>query len=358
MKQYYSRIVGTGSYLPTEVMPNSSFEKNTFFNSDHSLNTKESTEILGKLTEISGIVERRYAKPEYNTSDIAFFAASDAIKSSGIDAETLDYIIVAHNFGDVKSDSHFTDMLPNMAAKVKQQLGIINSDCVAYDILFGCPSWLQAVIQANYYIKSGDAKRILVIGADVMSRVLDPHDLDSMLFGDGAGAVILEAMESEEPIGILCHKTVTDSVEKADFLRMGHSNDETDNERIYVKMQGRSVFKYAMEKVPSAIDSCLKKAGLPISKINKILMHQANEKMIRQLIKKLFELNGEVNVPEEVFPLTVQHWGNSSAATLPMLLDWIMKGKLEGHEIKKGDNIILSSVGGGMHANCVIYKHI
>lgn len=358
MKQYYSRIVGTGSYLPTEVMPNTSFESNTFYNSDHSQNTKESNEIVGKLTEISGIVERRYAKAEYNTSDIAFFAALDAIKSSGIDGETLDYIIVAHNFADVRADNHYTDMLPNVAAKVKQKLGIMNSDCVAYDILFGCPSWLQAVIQANYYIQSGDAKRILVVGADVMSRVLDPHDIDSMLFGDGAGAVILEAVESEEPVGILCHKTVTDSVEKADYLRMGSSNNEEDYERIYVKMQGRSVFKYAMEKVPSAIDSCLKKAGLPIEKINKILMHQANEKMIRQLIKKLYELNGIDHIPEEVLPLTVQHWGNSSAATLPMLLDWIMKGRLEGHQINVGDNIILSSVGGGMHANCVIYKHI
>jgi 3-oxoacyl-[acyl-carrier-protein] synthase-3 len=358
MKKIYSRIIGTGSYLPTEVMPNSSFESNTFFNAEHIQNSKPTAEILDKLTEISGIVERRYAKAQYNTSDIAIFAAKDALKSSGIDGETLDYLIVAHNFADVRADNHFTDMLPNVAAKVKNKLGILNSNCVAYDILFGCPSWLQAVIQADYYIRSGDAKRIMIVGADVMSRVLDPHDIDSMLFGDGAGAVILEAVESDEPVGIICHKTVTDSVDKADYLRMGSSHDSSDHERIYVKMQGRSVFKYAMEKVPSAIDECLKKAALPIQKVNKILMHQANEKMIRQLVKKLYEMNGQDSMPEEVFPLTVQHWGNSSAATLPMLLDWIMKGKLEGHQINKGDHIILSSVGGGMHANCVIYKHI
>lgn len=358
MKKIYSRIIGTGSYLPTEIMPNSSFESNTFFNAEHIQNSKPTAEILDKLTEISGITERRYAKAQYNTSDIAIFAAKDALKSSGIDGETLDYLIVAHNFADVRADNHFTDMLPNVAAKVKNKLGILNSNCVAYDILFGCPSWLQAVIQADYYIRSGDAKRIMVVGADVMSRVLDPHDIDSMLFGDGAGAVILEAVESDEPVGIICHKTVTDSVDKADYLRMGYSHDSSDHERIYVKMQGRSVFKYAMEKVPTAIDECLKKAALPIQKVNKILMHQANEKMIRQLIKKLYEMNGQDSMPEEVFPLTVQHWGNSSAATLPMLLDWIMKGKLEGHQINKGDNIILSSVGGGMHANCVIYKHI
>jgi 3-oxoacyl-[acyl-carrier-protein] synthase III len=358
MKKIYTGIIATGSYLPTEVMTNTDFADKTFYNADHSKNNKETAEILKKLTEISGITERRYAKDEYNTSDLAYFAAADALKSSGIDGESLDYIIVAHNFADVRSDNHYSDMLPNIAAKVKQKLGIMNSDCVAYDILFGCPSWLQAVIQADYFIRSGDAKRILVVGADVMSRVLDPHDLDSMLFGDGAGAVILEAVESDSPVGIICHKTVSDSVEKADYLKMGHSHNEEDNERIYVKMQGRSVFKYAMEKVPTAMDACLKKSGIPLTEVHKILMHQANEKMIRQLIKKLYELNGLDNMPEEVFPLTVQHWGNSSAATLPMLLDWIMKGRLEGHDIKKGDNIILSSVGGGMHANCVIYKHI
>ena len=358
MKKIYSRILGSGSYLPTEVMPNSSFKNNTFYNTDHSRNPKESSEILDKLTEISGIVERRYVKDKFNTSDIAFFAADDALKSSGIDGESLDYIIVAHNFADVRADNHYSDMLPNVAAKVKQKLGIMNPDCVAYDILFGCPSWLQGVIQANYYIQSGDAKRVMVVGADVMSRVLDPHDLDSMLFGDGAGAVILEAIESDEPVGILCHKTVTDSVDKAEYLKMGHSHNEEDHDRIYVKMQGKSVFKYAMEKVPATIDACLKKAGIPIENVQKILLHQANEKMIRQLLKKLYDMNGIELVPEVVFPLTVQFWGNSSAATLPMLLDWILKGNLKGHEIKSGDNIVLSSVGGGMHANCVIYKHI
>jgi 3-oxoacyl-[acyl-carrier-protein] synthase-3 len=113
-----------------------------------------------------------------------------------------------------------------------------------------------------------------------------------------------------------------------------------------------------MEKVPATIDACLKKAGIPIENVQKILLHQANEKMIRQLLKKLYDMNGIELVPEVVFPLTVQFWGNSSAATLPMLLDWILKGNLKGHEIKSGDNIVLSSVGGGMHANCVIYKHI
>jgi 3-oxoacyl-[acyl-carrier-protein] synthase-3 len=354
---FCSKIVGTGSYVPSQVMPNQVFTEYQFYNTDHTPNTKAPEKIVAKLAEISGITERRYVKDEYHTSDIAYFAAQDALASSGIDGETLDYIIVAHNFADVKADSHYTDMLPNVAAKVKQKLGIMNSDCVAYDILFGCPSWVQGVIQADYYIRSGDAKRVMIIGADVMSRVLDPHDLDSMLFGDGAGAVILESHESEEKTGILTHKTVTDSVEKADFLRMGCSHNLEDNERIYVKMNGRSVYKYAMEKVPPTIDYCLKKAGVPLEKVSKILIHQANEKMIRQLVKMLYKINGQT-MSEDVFPLTVGAWGNSSAATIPMLLDFIMKGKLEGHEINPADVIVLSSVGGGMHANCIVYEHL
>lgn len=358
MNQIYTKITATGSYLPTEIIPNEYFNNSSFYTADHQLQSKSSEEIAEKLTEISGIVERRYASADLNTSDLAFFAAENALQSSGIDRESLDYIIVAHNFADTKSANHYTDMLPNIAAKVKQKLQIINSNCVAYDILFGCPSWLQAVIQANYYIKSGDAKRVLVVGADVMSRVLDPHDIDSMLFGDGAGAVILEAVHSETPVGILCHKTITDAVDKSEYLKMGPSLNNEDKKRIYVKMQGKSVFKYAMEKVPYAIDQCIKKAGLEIRDISKFIMHQANEKMIRQMIKKLFEINQLETFPESVFPLTVQNWGNSSAATLPMLLDWIFKNKLEGHQINLGDQIVISSVGGGMHANCLVYKHI
>lgn len=354
---FCSKIVGTGAYVPSKAMPNQEFTDYQFYNADSTPNMKAPEKIVAKLAEISGITERRYVKDDFHTSDIAYLAAKDALESSGIDGESLDYIIVAHNFGDVRANSHYTDMLPNVAAKVKQKLGIMNSDCVAYDILFGCPSWVQAMIQADYYIRSGDAKRILVIGADVMSRVLDPHDLDSMLFGDGAGAAILESHESEEKTGILTHKTVTDSVEKAEFLRMDKSYNKEDEDRIYVKMNGRSVYKYAMEKVPSTIDLCLKKANVPLEQVSKILIHQANEKMIRQLVKMLYKINGQ-KMSEDVFPLTVGSWGNSSAATIPMLLDFIMKGKLEGHEINIGDVIVLSSVGGGMHANCIVYKHV
>jgi 3-oxoacyl-[acyl-carrier-protein] synthase-3 len=135
-------------------MPNSSFKNNTFYNTDHSRNPKESTEILDKLTEISGIVERRYVNDKFNTSDIAFFAADDALKSSGIDGESLDYIIVAHNFADVRSDNHYSDMLPNVAAKVKQKLGIMHMTYFL-DVRVGYKALFRQIITFRVAMPSG-----------------------------------------------------------------------------------------------------------------------------------------------------------------------------------------------------------
>src|SRR5690606_29392691 len=126
-----------------------------------------------------------------------------------------------HNFGDVRLGSNRMDILPALAAKIKQILNIENPDCVAYDIIFGCPGWVQGSIQANYLIQSGDAKRVMVIGAETLSRITDPHDRDSMIFSDGAGATIFEAQESDEPLGIIALKTQTYAVNHASLLVMG-----------------------------------------------------------------------------------------------------------------------------------------
>src|SRR5690606_22531449 len=151
------------------------------------------------------------------------FAGRNALESARIDQETLDYIIVAHNFGDVRKDNQRTDMVPTLAARVKQKLGIANPYTVAYDLPFGCPGWLQGVIQGDYYIRSGDAKRVLVIGSETLSRISDPHDIDSMIFSDGAGAVILEGRSSDQPMGILAHVSRSDTLEFAGLLTMGPS---------------------------------------------------------------------------------------------------------------------------------------
>jgi 3-oxoacyl-[acyl-carrier-protein] synthase III len=207
----YSVITGTGSYIPTVHFRNEDFLTNEFYDSNGKKLEKKNQEIIDKFLEITTIAERRYVTDDLVTSDIAYFAAIKAIESANIDKEKLDYIIVAHNFGDVKSNNRRSDLVPCLAARVKHKLEIKNPDTVAYDLPFGCPGWLQAVIQADYYLKSGDAKKILVIGAEILSRISDPHDRDSMLYSDGAGAVVLEARKSDTPIGILAHKTRSDT---------------------------------------------------------------------------------------------------------------------------------------------------
>ena len=357
MTHFSSRIIATGSHLPSEVVTNDYFLHNSFYDAKGNRIPKTNEAIVAKLASISGIEERRYAATQYNTSDLAYFAAHNALSSYGIDGESLDYIIVGHNFGDVLARNKQTDMVPNLAAKVKQKLGIKNPYCIAYDVVFGCPSWVQAMIQANYFLRSGDAKRALVIGADVLSRVLDPHDMDSMLFSDGAGAVLLERTDTENPSGFLAHAAMSDCLAGVGFLGMGDTYGEEKDENLYVKMNGNSVFRYALEKVPQAISDCLKKANVPLSKVSKVLIHQANEKMIRILVNKLYKINGYDSFPEDVFPLTVGKLGNSCAATIPTLLDMIMRGKMEDHKIEQGDIVVLASVGAGMHINCIVYQH-
>jgi len=219
----YSVITGTGSYIPSQVITNEDFLTNEFFETNGEKLNKPNCEITEKFLEITTIAQRRYISDDLTTSDMAFFAAEQAIKSANIDKEELDYIIVANNFGDTKVDNRASDHVPAMASKVKHKLQIKNPDTVVYDLTFGCPGWVQGVIQADYFIKSGDAKKILVIGAEVLSRISDPHDRDCMLYADGAGAVVLEAKESTTPIGILTHKTRSDTFSHAGLLHMGPS---------------------------------------------------------------------------------------------------------------------------------------
>jgi 3-oxoacyl-[acyl-carrier-protein] synthase-3 len=292
------------------------------------------------------------------TSDIAFYAAIDAIKSANIDREELDYIIVAHNFGDIKNDNKRLDIVPSLAARVKHKLEIKNPNTVAYDLPFGCPGWLQGIIHADYFIKSGDAKKVLVIGAEVLSRVSDPHDRDSMLYADGAGAAILESRKSDHPQGILAHKTRSDTLLYSKMLYMGksHNTDYENNEDTFLKMSGRKLYQYALERVPEAIKACMKKADVHLSEISKVLIHQANEKMDDAILKRLYSLYDIDELPENIMPMTIGWLGNSSVATLPTLLDLILKNKMESHEINKGDVIIFASVGAGMNINAMIYR--
>jgi 3-oxoacyl-[acyl-carrier-protein] synthase-3 len=354
----FSVITGTGSYIPSKCVKNEDFLDNDFFDKTGKRLEKSSQEIIDKLEEITTIKERRYVTDDLLTSDIAYFAAKDAIESAGIDKEELDYIIVAHNFGDVAIDNNKIDIMPSLASRVKQKLAIKNPNAVAYDLPFGCPGWLQGVIQADYFIKSGDAKKILVIGAEVLSRVCDPHDMDSMLYSDGAGAVILEDKHSDTPIGILAHKTRSDTMIYGDMLYMGESNnpeDETEG-KPFIKMNGRKLYQYALETVPQAVKSCLEKSNTELSEIDKVLIHQANGKMDDAIIERLYNLCGYAEVPENIMPMTISWLGNSSVASIPTLLDLILDNKMSPHEINKGDKLIFASVGAGMNVNTLIYK--
>lgn len=353
----YSIITGTGAYIPTEKISNDHFLNNEFYERDGTKIAKSNSEIISKFQEITTIEERRYISDDLNTSDIAFYASEKAIASAGIDKETLDYIIVAHNFGEITADNRQLDILPSLAARVKHKLGIKNPETVAYDITFGCPGWVQAVIQANYFIKSGDAKRILVIGADVLSRVYDQHDRDGMIYADGAGAVILEATESEEPIGILSHAMRSDTLEFSEMLVMGesyHVNGHNHGER-YIKMNGRRLYIYALTTVPKALKSCLEKAGIEIDDLKKVLIHQANGKMDEAILERFYKLYKK-EAPKDIMPMTVSWLGNSSVATVPTLLDLILNGELEPHTLQKGDITLFASVGAGMNVNAFSYK--
>lgn len=353
----YSTITGTGSYIPSKVVKNKSFVDREFFETNGKAIQKSGDEVIEKFKGITTISERRVVDDDMVTSDIAYYASIEAIKSANIDQEELDYIIVAHNFGDIKANDNRVDIVPTLAARVKHKLGIHNPYTVAYDLPFGCPGWLQGVIQADYYLKSGDAKKILVIGADVLSRVSDPHDRDSMLYSDGAGAVILEAITSEIPIGILAHKTRSDTLHYSQMLYMGCSNNPNHHNMadLFLKMNGRKLYQYALENVPMAIKSCLDKCQVELSDIKKVLIHQANGKMDDAILKRLYDLY-DTDMPCDVMPMTVSWLGNSSVATVPTLLDLIMKNKFEPHQIDKGDLLIFASVGAGMNINAVVYK--
>jgi len=350
----HTKIIGIGSYIPQSIATNESFENNAFFNEDGSKFGQENQVIIEKFKAITGIAERRYISKDLTTSEIAAFAAQKAIDQANIDKETLDYIIVAHNYGDVKHGNQQSDTVPSIASRVKHLLKIKNPQCVGYDVLFGCPGWIEGMIQAHAFIKAGIAKRCLVIGAEALSRVIDQHDRDSMIYSDGAGAAIVETGANES--GILSHNSATYAYDEAHFIYFGESNNqESSDARRYIKMYGRKIYNFALSYVPEAMHRCLKESGQDISALKKIFIHQANEKMDEAIIQRFYKLY-DMEVPEGIMPMTINKLGNSSVATVPTLLDLVQQGKLEGHKIEKGDIVMFASVGAGMNINAITYR--
>lgn len=354
-----SIITGTGCYIPPIVVKNEDFGSGGFYDEKHQLINQPLPLIFEKFRQITSITERRYAPENINASDMAAHAAKEAMEESQCDPGSIDQIIVAHNYGDINKNSVQTDSVPSLAARVKNKIGISNPYCVAYDILFGCPGWLQGLIQADLYFKAGAAKKCLVIGAETLSRVIDRSDRDSMIFSDGAGACVIEYREVENSTtGVLGTATRSDCRDEVFYIDFGPSySPDADGNTRFIKMNGRKVYEYALKHVPAAMKECLDKSRASIQQLKKIFIHQANEKMDEAIIKAFYELYGMHEVPQQIMPMCIQWLGNSSVATIPTLFDLVRKGKIKDQELHPGDIILFASVGAGMNINAACYGY-
>ncbi len=353
-----SIITGTGAYIPDTIQQNDDFINDIFYGENGQPAENSSQLIIEKFRKITGIRERRYVPEHLNASDIAAESGREALLDSGIDPETLDQIIVAHNFGDVAFEGRQSQNVPSLANRVKNLLGVRNPSCVAYDILFGCPGWVHSLIQTEAYFKAGMAKKVLLIGTETLSRVIDPVDRDSMIFADGAGACILEYKESGEGgPGILGSCAQSHSGDETFYITMGRSYrvSEEDN-ALYIKMKGRKVYEYALKYVPAAMKQCLDDCGVGIEQVSKVFLHQANEKMDEEILKRFYSLYGITESPSGIMPMSIQWLGNSSVATVPTLYHLVRKGKMPGQEVSPGDHVLFASVGAGMNINAVCYR--
>lgn len=348
-------IIGSGSYLPERLIGRNHFSDSVFYDDNFVKIDKSNDEIIQKFVEITEIENRRYVDDDLVNSDIGAKAAQIALDDAGIDKESLDYIISATNFGDV--DLHGQQsFMPSLSAIIKNKLGIKNPKCINYDMIFGCPGWVEGMVLADTLIKSGKAKNILVVGSETLSRVTDPYDRNKMIFADGAGAVVVTATE-EENVGIIAHNTMCFNGDELAYLENSHSlNPEADQTKKYIRMRGRKIYEFALKYVPDAMKQTIDSAGLTLDDIDKILLHQANAKMDHAMISRLFKLYGKSSYEHAVSPMTIQEFGNSSVATVPTMYDLIKKGKMEGHSFKDNSYILFASVGAGMNINAIVYK--
>jgi 3-oxoacyl-[acyl-carrier-protein] synthase-3 len=350
-----SIIAGTGSVLPDLIVPNSHFESHEFYDKNGGKPEKSVSEIIAKLEAITGIRERRYAPFNEDSIPLMTKAAQAAMDDARLDVNELSGIIVAHNAGNMLVGEREFHPVPNLAACLKNSLNCANHECFAYDILFGCPGWLQAVIQAHQAISCGDAEKILVVGLEVASRLLDPHDVDSMILADGCGACVVSKSDGQN--GIMAYATFSHAQEDLGCIYLGKSNNPQLEGTCFFHMNGREVYKYATQWVPKIIKKSLEKADFDIRDVDLFLFHQANAKMLEAIAKNLGEIYG---VTAEFFagkiPTTIEFLGNTSVATIPTMLDLARKNKLNGYEIKPGQIAVMASVGAGMHCNSLIYQ--
>jgi 3-oxoacyl-[acyl-carrier-protein] synthase-3 len=316
-----SKIIATGSYLPEKIVSNDDLSKIVDTNDEWILTR-------------TGIKNRHIADDKELTSDLAYKAALDLLKSSNFDLTKIDCIILATTTPDLT--------FPATAVIVQEKLGIKNA--FAFDVQAVCSGFVYALDVADSFIKSGKAKNILVIGAETLSRIVDWKDRNScVLFGDGAGAVILSAQENDCASDILASNLYSDGA-LVDILKTSGGTSSTKDSG-FITMQGREVFKNAVEKMSNSLLSTLKKANLTIEDLDWLIPHQANLRILTSLAQK-------VGISKEKVIITLQNQGNSSAATIPLAMDYANKnGKLV-----RGNNVAIEALGGGLTWGSIILR--
>ena len=349
------RFIGTGMVLPSKTVSNDDFRNHTFYDDHGDTYPMTMDELLGKFQDITGIEQRRYASDSECASNLATVAAKNAIEDAGIDPNTIDLIIVGHNFGDTEKDTFRINLLPNIATRVKHALNIENDACIPMDLIFGCPGWVQGVLTAEMYIKCGRATRALVIGSETLSRVVDPYDRNGMIFADGAGACVMEGSSEK---GIIGSAWMNKAGDEAYYLYAGKSQKKDyDSDDRYIKMNGRKIYEFALTHVPKAMKQAMDDAGVEAKDLAMIFMHQANAKLDHAVAQRFYRLYGIREIPEHVLPMSVNWLGNSSVATVPTLFDLVRKTEYEGYKLNKGDKLLFASVGAGMNINAFVYEY-
>lgn len=352
------KFSGIGSYIPGKVVDESDFLSHHFFDGKGVPFTLPNKKIIERFKSITGIEQRRYASDQEVSSDLGFFAAEKALKNSGIDPETLNGIICAHNYGDIPLGKIQSDTVPSLASRIKHKLKIINPSCFAFDLMAGCPGWVQSVIVAKQFLQANNQGKYLVVSAETLSRVSDPHDRDSMIYADGAGAAVIENNgDANDTSGILSVASKTFTDDELQYLYFDKSQNKEHNQDVcFIKMKGRKIYEFALKNVPIAMKECLEAAGLGINDIKRVILHQANEKMDEAILQRFYDLYNETEIPANIMPMSIAKLGNSSVATIPTLLDLIFSGQMPDFAVEKGDILLMASVGAGMNINAFTYR--
>jgi len=319
----HSRITGTGSYLPPKRLTNDMLAAQL---------ARDGIETSDQwIVERTGIRARHFAEPDVTTSDLAVLAAKQALEAADVDAASIDLIIVATSTPDM--------VFPSAACLVQQKLGI--HGCAAFDVQAVCSGFVYALSVADSMIRTGLASKALVIGAEVFSRILDFKDRGTcVLFGDGAGAVVLEA--SEQP-GIVASELHADGRHVGILCVPGNVSGGSVLGDAFLKMDGPAVFKLAVGVLHDVALSVLEKAGRSEADVDWLIPHQANIRILQSTAKRL-------KMPLDKLIVTVDRHGNTSAASIPLALD----ESVRSGQIKPGDTVMLEGVGGGFTWGAVL----